>query len=152
MQKPLSKKVDPRVEEVIEVKKTSIEYDDTLADRVALHNVCRDVIATPDGDGLLHVVYFVIYTDRGRKLLLANTGAVPGARTTLTAALRKEFPALSDDRLDMVIDAHFAADQYISAVGDVAKQQAQRLYEQKVLAILGALRDDAMGHDFSLVW
>lgn len=152
MPTPLSKKVDPVVEEVIEVTKTSIEYDDTLAGRVKLHNVCRDIIESPDGDTLLHVVYFLIYTAKGRQLLQANGPDTPGARATLTATLLAEFPTLGDDRIAMVIDAHFAADQYISAAGDAARQQAQRLYEQKVLAILGALHDDAMGHDFSLVW
>lgn len=152
MPTPLSKKVVPGVEEVIEVQTTSIAYDDTLAARVKLHNVCGDVIASPDGDTLLHVVYFLIYTAAGRQLLQAHGPTQPDARAQLTAALRQQFPALCQDRIDLVIDAHFAADQYVAAGGDAAKQQAQRLYEQKVLAILGALHDDAMGHDFSLVW
>jgi hypothetical protein len=149
---------------MIAVEKTSIEYTEGLSERSGFLKieVGDPPIVPPNGDTLLHLLFFLIYTAEGRQLLSDNSPSSWGdsatsdlARTRLKIALGQRFPAIADDRLDVVIDAHFAADEYVWALeakDDLKKQQQEAIYSQKLLAILGALHDDAMGHEFSLVW
>lgn len=146
----------------IEVARTHIEYDPELSKRAGFLRIERGdpPIVPPHGDTILHLLFFLIYTEEGRSLLDAHRGwATPRTpeviRDKLKTALREKFPALEDDRLEAVLDAHFAADGYVAAVeanDEASKQQHEAVYSQKLLAILGAVHDDAMGHDFSLDW
>jgi hypothetical protein len=76
-------------------------------------------------------------------------------RALLRQALRKAIPALESDRIEIALDAHFAAGAYVAALdrqeSDTMLQQ-QEIYKQRLVAILGALYDDAMGRDFSCFW
>jgi hypothetical protein len=144
----------------IDASKTSIEYDEELSNHPQFFKIDpgEPPIEPPNGDTLLHLLFFLIYTAEGRQLLADNppSDLTPDtARTKLKAALKLKFPTLDDSRLDPVIDAHFAADSYVSAyeAKDPIKQhQQEAIYSQKLLAILGALHDDAMGHEFSMGW
>jgi hypothetical protein len=83
-------------------------------------------------------------------------GLWPGAtRAALKAELQKEFPSLSNDRLEIALDAHFAAGAYANAFRNKAYDKLpplQDIYKEKLAAMLGALYDDSMGRDFSCVW
>lgn len=145
----------------IEITKTAIEYDPDLSAEAGCLEITdgSPPIVAPNGDSLLHLAFYLVYTAEGRQLLRTNrpwgTVTEAQARAQLTQILRQRFPTLDAGRLDTVIDAHFAADAYVSAVqakDDQQKARAQALYSQKLLAILGALHDDAMGHSFSLDW
>lgn len=152
-------------EETIDIEKPNIEYNDKLYTEVESSTsapVGEQPIGSPYGDTLLHLLYFLIYTADGRELLEDNEPSAADASVTLDqirarlkAALTAQFPALRQDLLDVVIDAHFAAGEYVAAHvanDDLKKKQQQAIYHQKLLAILGALHDDAMGHEFSLGW
>jgi hypothetical protein len=146
----------------IEITKTAIEYDPKLAQVAGCLEITNGAppIVAPNGDSLLHLAFYLVYTAEGRQLLRDNrpwgdASEVAQVRANLKTTLRGRFPTLADDRLDTVIDAHFAADGYVSAVQTNDSQQMARqqaIYSQKLLAILGALHDDAMGHNFSLDW
>jgi len=146
----------------IEVTKTAIEYDPQLSATAGCYEITDGAkpIVAPNGDTMLHLVFFLVYTAEGRKLLLDNRPwgdptQVAQLRTRLQAALRAKFAALADDRLDTVLDIHFAADSYVAAVkttNTAQMTQQQAIYSQKLLAMLGALHDDAMGQNFSLDW
>jgi hypothetical protein len=145
----------------IEIARTSIEYTEGLSERAGCLTIAPGSpnIVPPNGDSLLHLLFFLIFTAEGGQLLAANApsaAATPEvARANLKAALLQRFPTIGDDRLDAVIDAHFAADEYVAALeaNDPVKKQAQEaIYSQKLLAILGELHDDAMAHEFSMRW
>jgi hypothetical protein len=146
----------------IEVAKQDIEYIDDLSEHSGFLSIGdgNPKIVEPHGDTLLHLLFFLIHTSEGRTLLGANppqddqAGRADKARGTLKAALKGKFKTIADEQLDVVIDAHFAADRYVEALenGHGDKLAQRQIYEQKVIAILGALHDDAMGHEFSLVW
>lgn len=149
----------------IEVDQTAIDYDATLAKNRGYLKVSPGAppLEDPHGDTLLHLLFFLIYTKEGSELLKANgpdSAATPEqAKANLKAKLLDRFPTIEDGRpnsvLEPVIDAHFAADGYVKALADEdGDEQAeyQELYEQKLLAILGDLHDDAMAHEFSMLW
>jgi hypothetical protein len=146
----------------IEVAKQDIEYIEELSEDSGFLSIGDGDpnIVEPHGDTLLHLLFFLIHTSDGRTLLGANrpqddqAATADQARGTLKAAFKGKFKTIPDDRLDVVIDAHFAADRYVKALesGHGDKLVQRQIYEQKVIAILGALHDDAMGHEFSMVW
>jgi hypothetical protein len=111
-----------------------------------------------DGGTVLRLLFYLTYTYEGRTLLLDNATESDATRATLKGALEKKFPELESDRLDIALDAHFAAGAYVAAFESNAPDKAdqmgklQEIYRQRLLAILGALYDDAMGRDFSCVW
>lgn len=156
--------VKPTIEPIA-VNRTEIEYDPTLAPTKGYLAIASGAppLKPPHGDTLLHLLFFLIYTQEGGALLRANgptsAATVDQAKDNLKAALLRRFPTIDSGRpdsvLDPVIDAHFAADWYVDAVkaGSVGDQaQYQKMYEQKLLAILGELHDDAMAHEFSMLW
>jgi hypothetical protein len=141
----------------IEVTMPGITYDENCAMHAGYLKVDDDDLKplAPYGGTVLRLLCYLTYTGEGRTLLLSNAVDSDAARATLKAALRKKFPALEDDRLGIALDAHFAAGAYVRALdandpNTMGQQQA--IYTQKLLAILGALYDDAMGRDFSCVW
>jgi hypothetical protein len=145
----------------IQITLNSIEYVDGLAEGAGYLSISpgNPDIKSPNGDTLLHLLFFLIYTQRGAQILSANKpgGSVTSdmARANLRAALLIEFPKIDPVRLTSVIEAHIAADGYVSALesGDTAGQAVQQaLYSQNLLAILGELHDDAMAHEFSMRW
>ncbi|HEX7841655.1 MAG TPA: hypothetical protein VF469_29500 [Kofleriaceae bacterium] len=158
----LSKKLIPPNSQTvcIDVTRTDIEYDEALSERRGYLKIeMGDPSLLPqDGDSLLHLLFFLIYTADGRQLLVDNNPlklAPELARSRLKDALHQRFPTLGADRLDIVIDAHFAADAWLAAHGasdSAGQQQQQALYSQKLCAILGALHDDALSHEFSMLW
>jgi hypothetical protein len=149
----------------ITIKRTAIEYDDQLAKTAGGYTIAPGTppIVPPNGDTLLHLVFFAIFSSEGQRLFEANgpeSKATPDlAKASLKAELLARFPTLTDANrpglLDTVIDAHFAADWYVEAYesGDTARKLAQQqAYSQKLLAILGELHDDALAHEFSMLW
>lgn len=149
----------------IPIKRTAIEYDDQLAKTAGGYTIAPGTapIVPPNGDTLLHLMFFAIFSSEGHQLFKANgpeSKATPDlAKTSLKAELLARFPTLTDANrpglLDAVIDAHFAADWYVGAYesGDAAGKLAQqKAYSQKLLAILGELHDDALAHEFSMLW
>lgn len=155
----------PKIAMPIEITRTQIDYDPTLAGNAGYLKIANGTppLKAPNGDTLLHLLFFLIYTKEGSALLSANgptSAATPElAKANLKAALLQLFPTIENGRpdsvLDPVIDAHFAADWYVAAVkakdsGRQAEYQLQ--YSQKLLAILGELHDDAMAHEFSMLW
>jgi hypothetical protein len=149
----------------IAIKRTAIEYDDQLAKTAGGYTIAPGTppIVPPHGDALLHLVFFAIFSSEGRQLFKANgPGSKPTvdlAKASLRAELLARFPTLTDANrpglLDTVIDAHFAADWYVKAYehdDDAGKLAQQQAYSQKLLAILGELHDDALAHEFSLLW
>lgn len=157
--------IKPKIAVPIEIARTEIDYDPTLAGGAGYLKVSNGAppLKAPNGDTLLHLLFFLIYTREGSDLLRANgptSAATPElAKANLRTALLQLFPTIEDDRpnsvLDPVIDAHFAADWYVEAVKakDPTEQaEYQALYSQKLLAILGELHDDAMAHEFSMRW
>ncbi len=157
--------IKPKIPALIAIARTEIDYDPTLGGNVGFLKIAGGTppLKPPNGDTLLHLLFFLIYTQDGWNLLQANkptSAATPEqARANLKAALLQLFPTIDTNRpdsvLDPVIDAHFAADQYVAAVAakDSAGQaQYQAVYSQKLLAILGELHDDAMAHEFSMLW
>jgi hypothetical protein len=110
---------------------------------------------SPCGGTVLRLLCYLTYTRHGRKLLLDNPIESEATRATITAALRTKFPTLDDARIKIALDAHFAAGAYVAALkppDPVEMARRQVVYQQRLLAMLGALYDDAMGHDFSCVW
>lgn len=157
--------IKPKIAVPIEIARTAIDYDPTLAGGVGYLKISNGTppLKPPNGDTLLHLLFFLIYTKEGSDLLGANgptSAATPElAKANLKAALLQLFPTIEDGRpdsvLDPVIDAHFAADRYVEAVkakDSAGQAEYQALYSQKLLAILGELHDDAMAHEFSMLW
>jgi hypothetical protein len=140
------------------ITKTSIEYDPWLSQRSGLLAIVdgSPPLVAPHGDTLLRVLFFLVYTGDGRKLLADSTLADPDqTRDALRNALSKLFPDLARDRLEAVIEAHIAGTAYVAAHrahdGD-GKLRWEAAYSQRLLAIMAALHDDAMGHEFSMIW
>jgi hypothetical protein len=147
----------------IQIARTEIDYDPRLAEAKGYLKISNGAPALRpnNGDTLLHLLFFLIYTQDGFDLLRANgptSAATPEqAKANLKAALLRRFPTIDAQRpvLDPVIEAHFAADGYVAAVRDnnTKEQDEYRAeYSQKLLAILGELHDDAMAHEFSMLW
>lgn len=158
------KMIKPSIVVPIEIGRTEIDYDPALADSAGRLKISDGTqpLKPPNGDTLLHLLFFLIYTQEGLDLLRANgpdSAATPElAKANLKAKLLQQFPTI-DDRpdsvLDPVIDAHFAADWYVKAVNandSAGKAEYQSLYSQKLLVILGELHDDALAHEFSMLW
>lgn len=156
--------IKPKIAVSIEIARTEIDYDPDLAESKGFLRISNGTpaLTPPNGDTLLHLLFFLIYTKEGWDLLRANgptSAATPElAKANLKAALLRLFPTIDRDRpslLDQVIDAHFAADWYVEAVNakdSDGQAEYQALYSQKLLAILGELHDDAMAHEFSMLW
>lgn len=157
--------IKPKIAVPIEIARTAIDYDSTLSGNAGYLKIASGTppLKPPNGDTLLHLLFFLIYTQDGLDLLRASgptSAATPElAKANLKAALLQLFPTIEDDRpdsvLDPVIDAHFAADWYVEAVkakDSAGQAEYQALYSQKLLAILGELHDDAMAHEFSMIW
>jgi hypothetical protein len=157
--------IKPKTPVQIKIARTEISYDSELAEAKGYLRISDGTprLKPPNGDTLLHLLFFLIYTQDGFDLLRANgptTAATPAqAKANLKAQLLLRYPTIetgrSDSVLDPVIEAHFAADQYVAAVNQSdSKAQAEyrEAYSQKLLAILGELHDDAMAHEFSMLW
>jgi hypothetical protein len=157
--------IKPKIPVQIRVARTEITYDAKLAEDKGYLRISDDTprLKPPNGDTLLHLLFFLIYTQEGFDLLRANgptTAATPAqAKANLKAQLLLRFPTIEagrpDSVLDPVIEAHFAADQYVEAVNQddgKAQDEYREAYSQKLLAILGELHDDAMAHEFSMLW
>lgn len=155
----------PKMVVPIEIARREITYDPTLAEDKGYLRISNGTppLKPPHGDTLLHLLFFLIYTQEGWDLLRTNgptSAATPAlAKANLKAALLRLFPTIETNRpdsvLDPVIDAHFAADWYVEAVkakDTDGQAEYQTLYSQKLLAILGELHDDAMAHEFSMLW
>lgn len=149
----------------IEVTATRIDFDQWRSAQVGYLMIDAGVpeMKSPDSDTVLRLLFFLTYTKAGRDLLMEYTydrddveGLQSGAtRAQLKAELKKEFPSLSDERLEIALDAHFAAGAYAAAFRKKTYDKLpplQEIYKQKLAAILGALYDDSMGRDFSCVW
>jgi hypothetical protein len=147
----------------IPVTKTDIEYEDGRSKRVGYLRIepGDPPMTSRDGDTVLHLLFYLTYTDEGRSLLLEYTfdrdakedRPVGNTRATLKALLRDKFPYLGDDRLEIALDAHFAAGEYVATRNDPGKAEPlEGIYKQKLAAMLGALHDDSMGRDFSCIW
>lgn len=167
MTSSLTKKVfDSGLQPVtIEVTKTDIEYDEARAQQTGYLRIesGEPPMSSRDSSSVLHLLFYLVYTKEGRELLLDNAfdrdatmALAPGStRARLKDALRAGFPDLDDDRLEIALDAHFAAGEYAAAFekGDrVTMQRQQDIYKQRLIAMLGALYDDSMSRDFSFVW
>jgi hypothetical protein len=155
----------PKLALPIQVARTKIDYDPRLYGAAGFLQIANGTpqLRPPNGDTLLHLLFFIIYTKEGSDLLRANgpaSAATPDrARANLKQELLRRFPTIEDDRpdsvLDPIIDAHFAADWYVEALranntADQAEYQQQ--YSQALLVILGELHDDALKHEFSMLW
>jgi len=149
----------------IKVTKTDIEYEEGRAEKTGYLTIGPGdpAMSSSDAASILHLLFYLVYTQEGRSLLLDNAfdrdatnNLPPGTtRARLKAALRARFPELEDARLEIALDAHFAAGEYAAAdkQGDhVTMQRQQDIYKQKLTATLGALYDDSMSRDFSFVW
>jgi len=151
-------------EVTIEVTMTSIAYEEGRSERVGYLKIepGEPPMTSPDRDTVLRLLFYLTYTKEGRSLLLEYTfdrdekDGLPTGRTRemLKAELRSEFPLLDDDRLEIALDAHFAAGAYVAAVKTAPGKTLplQEIYKQKLAAMLGALYDDSMGRDFSCIW
>lgn len=154
--------IKPKIAVPIEIARTQISYDPNLVQNKGFLKISDGTppLTPPNGDTLLHLLFFLIYTQEGLDLLQANKptsgGTLVQAKANLKAALLALFPTIEDGRpdsvLDPVIDAHFAADGYVTAKNSVEQAQYQAIYAQKLLVILGELHDDAMAHEFSMLW
>jgi hypothetical protein len=157
--------IKPKTPVQIKIARTEITYDSELAEAKGYLRISDGTprLKPPNGDTLLHLLFFLIYTQDGFDLLRANgptTAATPAqAKENLKAQLLLRFPTIETGRpdsvLDPVIEAHFAADQYVEAVNQndsKAQVEYREAYSQKLLAILGELHDDAMAHEFSMLW
>jgi hypothetical protein len=144
---------------------SGIDYEEGRAERVGYLKIEPGTpsMVSPDSDTVLRLLFFLTYTEEGRSLLLEYTfdrdqrdQLVPGkTRQELKAELQKHFPSLDNARLEITLDAHFAAGAYVAAFKTSAHDQLlplQDLYKQKLAAMLGALYDDSMGRDFSCIW
>ena len=149
----------------IEVTATRIDFDQERAATVGYLMIDAGVpeMKSPDSDTVLRLLFFLTYTKAGRDLLMEYTfdrddveGLLPGeTRSELKGELKKEFPSLSEERLEIALDAHFAAGAYANAFRNKTYDKLpplQEIYKQKLAAMLGALYDDSMGRDFSCVW
>src|ERR1041384_6263893 len=106
----------------IEVTKTGIEYEEGRSERVGYLKIEPGLppMTSPDADTVLHLLFYLTYTQEGRSLLLKYTfdrddkeQLAPGTtRATLKAALQAAFPGMGDDRLEIALDGHFAAGAY----------------------------------------
>ena len=147
----------------IEVTKTDIEYEEGRSERVGYLKIepGDPPMESPDADTVLHLLFYLTYTEEGRSLLLEYTfdrdakEQLPAGdtRATLKKRLHDKFPGLTDERLEIALDAHFAAGAYV-ALRDAPVEAAlqQEIYKQKLAAMLGALYDDSMSCDFSCIW
>lgn len=155
----------PKIALPIEVARTQIDYDPDLYGRAGFLKITDGTspLVPPNGDTLLHLLFFIIYTKEGSDLLRSNgpkSAATPElAKANLKKALLQRFPTIEDDRpdsvLDPVIDAHFAADWYVEALNannPTEQSEYQQQYSQALLVILGELHDDALKHEFSMLW
>ena len=110
-----------------------------------------------DGNRLLQLLYFLFYTQQGRKVLddnRLNKKNEAQIRVDLATSLQAQF-AVKDPALTAIIEAHLAGDRYAMAFkeGDAAAAKAQGdLYSDRVFAVLAVLHDDAMGYEFSCAW
>jgi hypothetical protein len=150
----------------IPVTRTDIRYDRDYANSTGWLKIVPDGAATkpdgsatdPLGDTVLHLLSYLIYTREGHDLLMDNPydrdvtqGLEPeSTRKRLLEALMRRFPTLAPRVIVLTIEAHFAAGQYVS--DQVNAAQAQDIYKQRLVAILGALHDDLMSCDFSKAW
>ena len=138
----------------IKVTMPGIDYRDQDAGFLEIDEDALEPLS-PCGGTVLRLLCYLTYTRHGRKLLLDNRVDNPAARNTITTELQARFRALDAVQIEIALAAHFAAGAYVAALekSDPAQMAIQQeIYRRNLLAILGALYDDAMGHDFSCVW
>jgi hypothetical protein len=148
----------------IEVTMLDIKYEEDVLDEAGFLKMEADdpELQSSVGGSVIRLLYYVVYTKEGRNHLLNYTydrdakKSLPQGttRATLKGVLEKRFPYLEDERLEIALDAHFAASEYVNVVGnDNARADVlQSIYREKLAAMLGALYDDSMGRDFSCIW
>ena len=132
----------PTTTATIAIAQTEIAYDPALSASAGCLAITdgTPALVAPNGDTLLHLAFFLVYTAEGRQLLRdhrpwGDAKQVEQIRAQLKAALRAKFATLANDRLDAVIDAHVAADGYVAAVQ--AQDTAAMTRQVALAAMLG---------------
>jgi hypothetical protein len=111
-----------------------------------------------DGNRLLHILFFLVYTQEGRKLLDDNRTfrPEPEIRANVKGEIQKLFGGqIPDDVLEAIVKAHIAGDKYVNA--KIANNQTDMTaqstaYSEQLCLLLGKLHDDAMVYEFSCGW
>jgi hypothetical protein len=119
-----------------------------------------------DGKTLLRLLYWLTYTADGRQFLRANITFGPNAvaepqiRANLTAQFAA-FNVVNAVILEAMIQTHLAADRWIEAnqqvvAGDASKvavrDTQELIYKQNLSVVTWWLWQDALNHEFSMLW
>jgi hypothetical protein len=141
--------------------KFEITYDPTLRDKAGFVQIDKTKLRDQDGQTLLYLLFWMLYTEDGRKLLKDNEPGtdgqlLPEQRANLVKKFA-EYGVTSPDLQNAILDAHVAGHNWTVAFGagqsqDTARALCEKVYLQKIAFILWCVWEDAKGHEFSLAW
>lgn len=146
---------------------TKNSKDETTQDRAAGYLEIQQgepPLQELDKKTLLHLLFWLVHTKEGVGFLEANKPGPEGpgdavARENLRKVFVERFGILNQVLQDALIDGHFAATQWVEANSRMphpkaaaAREEAEKVYQQKISFVLWMLWEDAMGHEFSMLW
>jgi hypothetical protein len=116
-----------------------------------------------DKKRLLHLLFWLTFTEEGRKFVGDNRESKGLPEDQIRAALLAKFNVdfgIIDAGLQVaLINAHLAADRWVVANANMpdasaaaARQLQESVYQQNMSFVMWALWEDAMGHEFSMNW
>jgi|GEM_PF-3055808 len=113
------------------------------------------------GKTLLNLLWNLLHTRKGADMLHNNKPSSGGNNVQQRANLKAyfaDFGVTNPSLQDALIDAHFAATQWVEhtkalpSVNVVAREQQEQIYLQKMSHVMWMLWEDAKGDDFSMAW
>jgi len=153
---------DPSKREKLPTGERKIGYL-TIGDGQAPVKEPNPPLEARDRKSLLNLLFWLVNTREGNDFLEAHVPPSTGSGTAIRESMRTEFinkfGILNVTLQDALIDGHFAATRWIQANKDMpsasaatAREENERVYQQKMSFVMWWLWEDAMGHDFSMLW
>ena len=140
-------------------------YDPNLIDTAGFLTLPIPDPNRPIGDygkTLLHLLFWLTYTQKGREFLGQNhvkdANPPEPRKQAIRDALRTEFANFNVDNEAVVTaltDAHFAAEDWVKANNAnslVERDKFEAIYKQNMSVVTWWLWEESLGNNFSLLW
>jgi hypothetical protein len=142
---------------------SQIKYDPTLNANAGYLDITPrpgEPLRPQDAKTFFHMLFWMLYTREGRDLMrtmkLVN-GTLPADRLQALEATFDSFGVIDGARRQAVIDAHVAAESWVTANSGMPGAESERdfqekIYLQKMSFITWCLWEDTKDHEFSMGW
>lgn len=118
-------------------------------------------LQTEDRKTLLHLLFWLVKTEEGLGFLESHkpVGDLDAVREAMRKVFIDRFGLSNRTLQDALIDGHFAATRWVEANAKLpdpaaftAREENERIYQQKMSFVMWWLWEDAMNHEFSMAW